>query len=83
MSFKKEVIEKLTSIEMKVHEQAIQLGLNNRILDEHHKRSLNLEERVKPLEQSHVFFNKMSKVLLTVVGVLASIASIYRYLLSK
>lgn len=81
--FKKEVMEKLSSIEFKVHEIAVQQGVNNKILEEHHRRSTNLEERVKPLEQSQVFFNKLAKTLLAVLAILASSATIYHYLLSK
>ena len=86
--FKKEVLDKLASIEqkaygieMKVHEQTLQLGLNNKILDEHHKRSVNLEERIKPIEDSHVFFNKLAKAVVAVIGVFASLAAAYHYLL--
>lgn len=73
MSFKKEVVDKLVKIE-------IQLGVNNRILDEHHKRSTLMEERIKPLEASHVFFNKLSKAIIAFIAIIASIASIYSYL---
>ncbi len=87
MAFKKEVLDKLISIEekahgiaMKVHEQTIQLSVNNKILDEHHKRSTHLEERIKPIEDSQIFFNKLAKALIACMGVLASAAAIYHYL---
>ncbi len=73
MSFKKEVMEKLVKIE-------VQLGVNTEVLAEHQRRSTNLEERVKPLESSHVFFNKLAKAIIAFIAVIASIASIYSYL---
>lgn len=76
MSFKKDVLEKLSKIES-------QLAVNNKILETHERRSTNLEERVKPLEDSHIFFNKMAKVVSGLVALCAGIAAIYRYLLLK
>lgn len=76
MAFKKEVIEKLDKIN-------IELALNTRTLEEHHVRSSNLESRVKPLEESHVFFNKLAKALMAIVSICAGIAAILKFLVFK
>lgn len=74
MSFKKDVIQSLSKIEQ-------QLAVNTEILDQHHKRSTMLEERVKPLEDGQMFFNKLVKVFMGLVTVTAGIAAAYKYLL--
>lgn len=76
MGFKKDVLDKLGKIES-------QLAVNNKILETHERRSTNLEERVIPLEQSHLFFNKLSKGMMALLGIIASCAAAYHYLLSK
>jgi hypothetical protein len=76
MGFKKEVVEKLTKIE-------VQLGINNQILQVHEQRSNDLHLRVKPLEDSHVFFMKLSKAIISIVAVSAGILGIIKYLVMK
>ena len=73
MSFKKEVITSLARIDA-------QLGVNTQVLTEHHKRSTQLEERVKPLEDSAIFFNKLAKAILAIAGIAGALASAYSYL---
>lgn len=73
MAFKKDVIEKLGKIES-------QLAVNNKILETHEQRSTDLHLRLKPLEDSHIFFNKLSKAIIALVGIIASIAAVYSYL---
>lgn len=80
MSFKRDVLDKLDRIESKITEQAINLAINNKVLDEHHKRSTHLEERVKPLEQSHVFTSKLLKAAMGLIALVAACASAYHYI---
>lgn len=72
MSFKHDVRESLTEIK-------VELGKMNVELKDHTRRSTNLEERVVPLEQSHVFFNKLSKAIAALAGVLAACATVLHY----
>ena len=74
--FKTKVVESLARIE-------VRLDHNTTILDEHHKRSTQLEERIKPLEDSQIFFNKLSKVIMGAGGAVAALASAYHYLFTK
>lgn len=73
MSFKKEVIDRLGKIEQN-------MVINNQILAEHHRRSTNLEERVKPLEDSHIFFNKFAKIMAGIFSIVVGLAATYHYL---
>lgn len=72
MSFKKEVILRLEKIDQN-------LVINNHILDEHQKRSTQLEARVVPLEQSHIFVNKLAKVLVGLATLGAGLVSILHF----
>lgn len=83
MSFKREVLEKLDKIESRITEQVVNLALNTKVLDEHHKRSTQLEERVKPLEQSHLFTSKLLKAAMSTVAIVAACASAYHYIFTK
>ena len=74
MSFKKDVITKLDVISEKQIDHTIQLASNTRILEEHHKRSTNLEERVAPIENHVMFINKAVKVLSAILAACAAIA---------
>lgn len=40
-------------------------AIHNEVLTQHEKRSTQLEERFKPIEQSWVFISKMSAVVMT------------------
>lgn len=74
MSFKKDVIEKLDKL-------TIEVALNTKVLTDHHVRTSQIEARVVPLEQSHVFFNKLAKGVTGLLVAGAAFASIYHYLL--
>lgn len=76
MGFKKEVMDQLTKIE-------VQLGVNNTILAEHHKRSLMLEERITPLEHSHIFTTKLLKGLVSLLAAVAAISTALNYILRR
>lgn len=80
MSFKKEVIDKLGSIESKQIEHTVQLAVNNKILEDHTRRSTNLEARVLPIEQHVMFINKSMKVGMGLITVFATILAILRHL---
>ncbi len=80
MDFEKIVLDKLDKIENKQVEHTIELAKNTVILLEHHVRSSNLEARFKPLEASHIFWEKMARVVAvgsTVITVLAGILTLY------
>lgn len=72
MSFQKEVITKLEKIN-------VQLAINTRILDEHQKRSTQMEERFKPVEDHVIFVNKLAKIVTATAALGASFAGIYGY----
>lgn len=74
--FKTKVTESLARIEVRLEQ-------NTKILDEHHKRSTQLEERIKPLEDNQIFFNKLSKVIMGIAGAIAALMSAYNYLFPK
>lgn len=76
MSFKKEVIERLDKI-------TIELAINTKVLSDHHVRTSQIEARVVPLEQSHVFFNKLAKAIMGLVTIGASMTAILHYLVFK
>ena len=73
MSFKEDVRQNLTEIK-------VELGKMNVELREHTRRSTNLEERVVPLESSHIFWNKLSKTIAAIVALLSAAATIYNYI---
>lgn len=80
MGFKTDVINRLERMRITQEKHNEQLAVNNHILDEHQKRSTQLEARVLPLEQSHVFFVKLSKALVAFATLGASITAIIHYL---
>lgn len=47
-----EIKSDVKEIKTKVGEILVSQAVHNQILEEHHKRSTNLEERIKPLEIS-------------------------------
>ena len=73
MSFRRDVRQSLTDIK-------VELGKMNTELKDHTRRSTNLEERVKPLEESHVFFNKLAKSIAAIVTVLAAGVTVLHYI---
>jgi len=83
MGFKKEIITKLDKIETTVNVQSQQLAIYNHELQDHTKRSLLLEERIQPLEQSHLFWNKLSKAIISIMALLAASATVYHYYFFK
>lgn len=83
MSFQKDILVRLDKIDDRLTAQTIQLELQNKELTEHTRRSTHLESRVIPLEQSHVFWNKLSKTVLTLIATGAACATMYRYFFSK
>lgn len=80
MGFKEEVITRLDKLTERQQEHTVQLVLCNKILDEHHKRSTQLETRVLPLEHSHIFTTKLLKAILSIITLIAACASAYHYL---
>lgn len=73
MAFKKEVLDRLDKM-------TIELAVNTKVLKDHHVRTSQLEARVVPLENSHLFFNKLAKSLMAIVTVGAGLAATYHYL---
>lgn len=71
MSFQSDVRKTLSKIE-------VQMGIMNAELKEHTRRSTMLEDRVVPLEQNHMFFNKLTKVVMALVGLAVSIGTAYQ-----
>lgn len=89
MNFEQTVLNKLEKIEDKIdvhsdklEKQTIEIAIGNKILDEHHKRSTQLEERLKPIEASYVFQHKLLELVVAVVSVFATIVGIYKYFIN-
>lgn len=72
MTFQKDVLGRLEKI-------SIQLAVNTKILDEHQRRSTQLEERFKPIEEHVVFVNKLAKIIAATAALGASFAGIIGY----
>ncbi len=83
MGYKKEVLAKLDELSKQQIQHTIELARNTVILNEHHVRSSNLEARFKPLEESHVFASKFSRILASIVALAAGAAATYHYLFIK
>ena len=76
MDFPKVVLAKLDKIEEKQVEHTIQLALNTSVLDEHHRRSTNLETRIEPIEDHVKFLRKLLKLIIIVVPIVVSIVAL-------
>lgn len=83
MSFKRDVMNKLEILTLEQSKHNTILDLNTKILDEHQRRSTNLEARILPLENQSVFINKLAKVTLSTAALVAALASAYHYLFMK
>lgn len=51
-------------------------AVHNQILQEHEKRSTQLETRLTPIETDYIFRHKLFSVVLSVVGIAGSILAI-------
>lgn len=80
MDFEKTVLQELATIRDKQTDHTIQLALNTQVLDAHHKRTTLLEDRVKPLEESHIFVNKLFKGFAALVALAVGCSALYNYL---
>jgi hypothetical protein len=67
--FTEEVIVRLTKIES-------HLDRNTEVLNEHHKRSTQLEERFKPVEDHVEFLRKLGKFVIAIAAFGASVAGV-------
>lgn len=83
MSFKRDVIDRLDSITEQQIKHTTELALNTRTLVDHHVRTSQIEARVVPLEHSHIFFNKLSKAVASLLVAGAALASILKFLVFK
>lgn len=79
MDFEKTVLTKLDRIEAKQIEHTIELVRNTVVLNEHHVRTSNLENRFKPVENHVLVVNGFVKIGLAVVAATASLTGIYHY----
>lgn len=76
MSFKEDVRRKLEEISTKQTEHTVQMGFVQKVMEEHHRRSMNLEARVVPIEQHVISINKIVKIIVTVIGSTAALLAI-------
>ena len=81
MGFKKEVLGKLDELSKKQIDHTVEIAKYNIILAEHHVRTSNHEARIRPIEESHLFMIKLSKVVTAFVALSAGLAAIYHYLI--
>lgn len=74
--------------ELKAHmvDLVRQGAVHNQILETHERRSTNLEDRFKPIEQTWVFVSKLSAIVLTggaLAGSMMALAEAARFVLRK
>ena len=75
-----EVAQDVKEIKSQVMELVKQGAIMNVTLIEHERRSTNLETRLKPIEDNHVFVRKLAAVMVAVCGAAGTITSIYKLL---
>lgn len=63
----KDILNKVEQIRHAVNELKIRQEVHNHILNEHHKRSTQLESRVIPIEEHVKFIQKTTKVMAWVI----------------
>lgn len=80
MDFQTKVLQDLDTIKDRQTEHTVQLALNTAVLTEHHRRTTLLEERVKPLEDSHIFVHKLLKGFAGIVTLAGGCLALYHYL---
>lgn len=59
---------KLDKLDEKLGRVDVTLALNTQSLIEHTRRTANLEDRVEPLEKSHMLFVAMAKICIALAG---------------
>lgn len=69
MEFESLVLEELKEIKEKQIEHTVQLAVNTQVLNEHHKRSTNLEARMVPVENHAKFIMSLMKISSAVLAV--------------
>lgn len=67
----------LREISAEVKDLGKQMAVNNHILAEHTKRSTQLEERFKPIEDTHKFLSRAFILLMGSGGVLALLNALH------
>lgn len=67
-------------IKAQVLELVKQGAVNTSTLIQHERRSTNLEDRFKPVEDSHIFVRKLGAVLLSLAAVLSAAGGLYKLL---
>lgn len=53
-------------------------AVHNEILSTHEKRSTNLEDRFEPIEKDYIFKSRLFTSILSTLGVVATLATIYK-----
>ena len=76
----KEVARDVREIKDQILELVKQGAVMNQTLIEHERRSTNLEQRLKPIEDTHVFLGKFAGVVITLSGVIGALLSLSKYL---
>jgi hypothetical protein len=66
----------IRDIKEHVVELVRQGAVHNQILQEHEKRSTNLEARFAPIEDFHIFFSKASSIIVTLGGIVVALAAL-------
>jgi hypothetical protein len=57
-----------------------QSAIHNEILAQHERRSTNLEDRFKPVEETYVFLSKFAGVLVGLCGISSAVLGLYKIL---
>lgn len=82
MTFKEEMLDRLTDIKVQLAEIRVGLHKNTEILEEHHIRSSNLEARIKPIEAHTLLITAIFKIIMALGTVGGAGSAAYHYFLS-
>lgn len=83
MELNSQILEKLEKIQEQQQEHTLQLALNNAILQEHHKRSTNLEARFLPVEDHVKFVRNLVRLVGVSLAGIAAVATVLGLLVKK